>query len=244
MTEPVRRSRFWLVCVPIVCLVAGLLFATAREVSAGDELRRGDTTRLSDLVRAAQSDLDGVTAEHDGLATRVEELQDTAGYSDSDVAAVLDQVRALEGEAGRSEVIGPGVTVTMTDASRDSDGNYPAGARPDDLVVHQQDVQSVLNALWAGGATAVGMQDQRIVSTSAPRCIGNTLLLHGRTYSPPYVMTALGDPARLTAALDAEPGVRLFKQYAVRYGLGYTQSTSDSLTVPAFDGQMRTKFAR
>ncbi|MGW0042203.1 DUF881 domain-containing protein [Rhodococcus sp. NPDC003348] len=244
MTEGVRRSRLWLVGVPIVCLVAGLLFATAREVSAGDELRRGDTTRLSDLVRAAQGDLDRVTADRDGLVAQVDALQASAAGSDTGVAQVLDRVRSLEGAAGLSEATGAGVTVTLTDAPRDSDGNYPAGARPDDLVVHQQDVQSVLNALWAGGATAVGMQDQRVVATTAPRCIGNTLLLHGRTYSPPYVMTALGDPARLTAALDAEPGVRLFKQYAVRYGLGFSQTTSDSLTVPAYDGQMRTKFAR
>ncbi|GAA4484857.1 DUF881 domain-containing protein [Rhodococcus olei] len=244
MTEPARRSRLWIVCVPIVCLVAGLLFATTREVSAGNELRRGDTTRLSDLVRAAQSDLDRVTADRDGLAAQVDALQARAAHSDTGVASVLDRVGALEAEAGLAAASGRGVTVTLTDAPRDSDGNYPAGARPDDLVVHQQDVQSVLNALWAGGATAIGMQDQRVVATTAPRCIGNTLLLHGRTYSPPYVLTALGDPGPLTAALDAEPGVRLFKQYAVRYGLGYEQSAATSLTVPAYDGQMRTKFAR
>ena len=119
-----------------------------------------------------------------------------------------------------------------------------AGAAPDDLVVHQQDVQSVLNALWTGGAEAVAMQDQRLVNTSAPRCIGNTLLLHGRTYSPPYVVTAIGDPARLAATLANEPGIKMFKQYAVRYGLGYTQQESARLDVPAYTGQLHTEFAR
>ncbi len=57
---------------------------------------------------------------------------------------------------------------------------------PDDLVVHQQDVQAVVNALWAGGADAVQVMDQRLLSTSAVRCVGNTLLLNGRVYSPPY----------------------------------------------------------
>ena len=122
------------------------------------------------------------------------------------------------------------------DAPRGPDGRYPTDAAPDDLVVHQQDVQSVLNALWAGGAEAIAMQDQRIVATSAPRCIGNTLLLHGRTYSPPYVITALGDRARLEAALAAEPGINVYKQYAARFGLGYTQQASDDLTVPAYTG--------
>ena len=55
---------------------------------------------------------------------------------------------------------------------------------PDDLVVHQQDVQSVVNALWAGGAEAMMIMDQRVVNTSAVRCIGNTLLLQGRRTRP------------------------------------------------------------
>ncbi|MFC4606210.1 DUF881 domain-containing protein [Rhodococcus kronopolitis] len=219
------------------------MFATTRAVSAGDELRRGDTTRTSDLVRSAQVGVDQVSAQRDALAAQVESLQADAAQSDSGVASALDRVRDFEEAAGFVEVTGSGVRVTLTDAPRDSDGKYPVDAQPDDLVVHQQDVQSVLNAFWAGGATAVGMQDQRVVGTTAPRCIGNTLLLHGRTYSPPYVMTALGDPARLEAALAAEPGVRTFKQYAVRYGLGYTETAGESLTVPAYNGQLRTRFA-
>src|SRR5699024_8063114 len=109
--------------------------------------------------------------------------------------------------AGLGPLTGPGLTVTLTDATRDAAGDYPAGARPDDLVVHQQDVQAVLNALWAGGADAIQVQDQRVTTTSAPLCIGNTLLLGGRTYSPPYVIKAIGPVDAMHGALDRERGV-------------------------------------
>jgi len=245
--EP-QRARppfgFWSIAVVVVCLVAGLLIATTREVSHGNEIRAADSTRLSDLVRQAQTEVDRAARSRDELAAQVEELQETAAGTDTRVAEVLGEARALADAAGLTELTGPGVVVTLTDAPRDADGKYPAGASPDDLVVHQQDVQSVLNALWAGGAEAVAMQDQRIVNTSAPRCIGNTLLLHGRTYSPPYVVTAIGDPARLAATLANESGIKMFKQYAVRYGLGYTQQQSDRLTVPAYTGQLHTEYAR
>ncbi|CBH46181.1 DUF881 domain-containing protein [Prescottella equi] len=245
--EP-QRTRppfgFWSIAVLVVCLVAGLLIATTREVSHGNEIRAADSTRLSDLVRQAQTEVDRAARTRDELAAQVEELQETAAGTDTRVAEVLAESRALADAAGLTELSGRGVVVTLTDAPRDADGKYPAGASPDDLVVHQQDVQSVLNALWAGGAEAVAMQDQRIVNTSAPRCIGNTLLLHGRTYSPPYVVTAIGDPARLAATLANEPGIKMFKQYAVRYGLGYTQQQSDALTVPAYTGQLHTEYAR
>ncbi|MCQ4119506.1 DUF881 domain-containing protein [Rhodococcus tibetensis] len=230
------RSNLWRIAVLVVCLVAGVLVATTREVSHGNEIRAGDSTRLSDLVRNAQAETEDVAQTRDRLAAQVESLQQEAAASDTGVAQVLADTKALATDAGLTPMTGPGVTVTLTDAPRDADGKYPVDAAPDDLVVHQQDVQSVLNALWVGGAEAVGMQDQRIVNTSAPRCIGNTLLLHGRTYSPPYVMSAIGDPARLEAALANEPGIRVFKQYAARFGLGYSQTTSSQLTVPGYAG--------
>ena len=98
-------------------------------------------------------------------------------------------------------------------------------------MVHQQDVEAVLNAMWNAGAEAIQMQDQRIVATSAPRCVGNTLLLNGRTYSPPYVITAIGDVPAMQAALAAAPLVVLYKQYVVRFGLGYTEEVRSDVEV-------------
>jgi uncharacterized protein YlxW (UPF0749 family) len=136
------------------------------------------------------------------------------------------------------------VVVTLTDAQRDANGRFPRDASPDDLVVHQQDIQAVLNALWSGGAEAVQMQDQRIIATSAPRCVGNTLLLNGRTYSPPYTVTAIGDVGRMQAALAAAPLVTLYKQYVVRFGLGYTEDPRPDVQVAGYNGPMTLHYAK
>ena len=72
----------------------------------------------------------------------------------------------------------------------------------------------MVNALWAGGAEAMVIMDIRVISTSAVRCVGNTLLLHGRVFSPPFEIKAIGDPGRLRAALDADAGVRAFREAA------------------------------
>ncbi|MDI9917664.1 DUF881 domain-containing protein [Rhodococcus sp. IEGM 1379] len=229
-------QNLWRVGVLVVCLVAGLMVATAQRSAEENQLQVTDSTRLSDLVRSAQANASDVSATRDQLSAQLNALQVEAARSDAGVADALADIDAISVDAGLTSMTGPGVVVTMTDAPRNADGKYPVDATPDDLVVHQQDVQSVLNALWAGGAEAVGMQDQRIVNTSAPRCIGNTLLLHGRTYSPPYVMRAIGNTERLEAALAGEPGIRVFKQYATRFGLGYTQASSEQITVPAYTG--------
>lgn len=229
-------QNLWRVGVLVVCLVAGLMVATAQRSAEENQLQVTDSTRLSDLVRSAQANASDVSATRDQLSAQLNALQVEAARSNAGVADTLAEIDAISVDAGLTSMTGPGVVVTMTDAPRNADGKYPVDATPDDLVVHQQDVQSVLNALWAGGAEAVGMQDQRIVNTSAPRCIGNTLLLHGRTYSPPYVMRAIGNTERLEAALAGEPGIRVFKQYAMRFGLGYTQASPEQITVPAYTG--------
>jgi uncharacterized protein YlxW (UPF0749 family) len=58
------------------------------------------------------------------------------------------------------------------------------------------------------------------------------------------VVTAIGDAARMSAALDAEPGVRLLLQYVDKYKLGYEVSVLDSVTLPAYDRPVRLASAR
>ena len=127
------------------------------------------------------------------------------------------------------------MTVSLDDAPR---GLGQDSADANDLVVHQQDVQSVVNALWAGGAEAMTLMGQRVVSTSAVRCVGNTVVLHGRVYGPPFVVTAVGDPAALRGALDADPGVAVFRGYVDRFGLGYAVQEEGRTTLPAYDGPL------
>jgi uncharacterized protein YlxW (UPF0749 family) len=236
-----RRSP-WRFGVPLVCLLAGLLLATTHGVSGGAEIRRSDAPRLVDMVRQAQSSVGRLNAEHDELVGKLESMHGRS--SDAALAAMLRRAAELAGEAGMDQVHGPGLVVTLQDAQRDANGRFPRDASPDDLVVHQQDIQAVLNALWSAGAEAIQMQDQRIIGTSVPRCVGNTLLLNGRTYSPPYTITAIGNAAAMQAALAAAPLVILYKQYVVRFGLGYREEVEPDVQIVGHVEPVRTRIAQ
>ena len=236
------RPSPWRVGVPLVCLLAGLLLGATHGVSRGGEIRRSDAPRLVDLVRVEQSEGDRLNAERDRLANTIDSTHGRS--SDTALAAMLRRSAELAGDAGLDPAHGPGLVVTLNDAQRDANGRFPRDASPDDLVVHQQDIQAVLNALWSAGAEAIQMQDQRIIATSAPRCVGNTLLLNGRTYSPPYTVTAIGDAAAMQAALAAAPLVNLYKQYVVRFGLGYTEQVTPDVRITGYGEPVRMHFAQ
>jgi uncharacterized protein YlxW (UPF0749 family) len=84
---------------------------------------------------------------------------------------------------------------------------------------------------------------ERVVATTAVRCVGNTLLLHGRVYSPPFIVRAIGDPTQLRRALAADPSVQVFQQYVAAYGLRY-RATPGHLDMPAYDGPLELSHAQ
>ncbi|MEW9266493.1 DUF881 domain-containing protein [Kineococcus endophyticus] len=223
--------------VVLVLAAAGLLFATSALTSGGTDLR-SESADLGSVVAQRSRENAQRAAQVATLRSEVDTLS-----RDAATAPGEDPLEdpALGTASGALAVQGPGLTVTLDDAP---DTERPASASPDDLVVHQQDVEGVVNALWNGGAEAMMIMDQRIVSTSAVRCVGNVLVLQGRTYSPPYRITAVGDVSRLRAALDASAEISIYREYVAAYGLGYQVSAGQDLQLPAFDGTTRLTYAR
>lgn len=136
---------------------------------------------------------------------------------------------------GLAAVQGPGVRVTLNDAPAQYN---PAGVAGDLLVVHEHDIQVVMNSLWASGAEAMTVQGQRVVSTTAVKCVGNTVVLHGVAYAPPYVIEAIGDPQELANGLKQDRAVQIYRDYAETYQLGYAQQQIGNLSMPAYLGSL------
>jgi uncharacterized protein YlxW (UPF0749 family) len=240
-TDSVRTARpvdVWRSLVVVVAALAGLLFAASAHTARGTELRSAGRDRIA-LIAARQRDVAALEATAGRLRREVEQETARAAAGNSAVRELTAANDDLGVPVGLSALTGPGLSVALDDAPRVASGEArPGNPAPDDLVVHEQDVLAVINALWAGGADAVSVMGERIVATSTVRCVGNTLLLHGAVYSPPFVVAAIGDPVRLGRALDDSRGVQLFRSYVAAYGLGYHVQHVDPLAMPAYDGAL------
>ncbi len=203
--------------VLVVTLACGLLFAasasTARSTSAPSDVS------LVALVRNQEAQVSTMEADNSQLSETVDaelaQVEVTPTPSPSVVSSLTD-----------AAVEGPGVSVKLTDSPLKTP---PEGASQEDLIVHQQDLEAVMNALWTGGAEAMAVQGKRVTSRSVILCIGNVIYVDGGSFSPPYVISAIGDPDRLKDALNADIWVGGFKRDAGLYGLGYDLETNDDL---------------
>jgi len=222
------------IAVGLVFVLAGLLFVT--NIRSQNQAGARGPSDLAELILAESERVEERQASVDELRVVVEEL--TQNQADAEVVYDRDAAERLALAAGVVEMAGPGVAVELSDAPAEALRN-DRNLRPDDLVVHQQDLQSVVNALWAGGAEAMTIQGQRISANSAVRCVGNTLMLHGRLYSPPYRIEAIGPQKAMTASLENDPGVQLYWQYVDIVGLGWVLENLDSIEVPAYDSSIK-----
>jgi uncharacterized protein YlxW (UPF0749 family) len=241
LTWLTRRPTAWSAVVPLVALGAGLMFATSAATAKGTDLRSsgGD---LPGLIRAQTRD-NAVAAEQvRRLRSDVDRLSAQQAPGDLRVTQVTTEADRLMLSAGTAAVSGPTVQVTLTDAKNVPDV-LPDEFSVDDYVVHQQDVQAVVNALWQGGAEAMMLMDQRVISTSAVRCVGNTLILQGRVYSPPYVITAIGNQTDLRSALDRSTVLQTYRQWVQAVGLGYDVQTTPEQRFPAYAGSINLQRA-
>ncbi|WP_243437177.1 DUF881 domain-containing protein [Streptomyces sp. FH025] len=225
-----------------VFALAGLLFYISAQTARGTDLRTDNSLlSLGDVVRQRSSQNQQAQAQLADLQARAQQLTESQGNDPADTAR-LDGLRL---GAALEPLQGGGLTVTLNDAPPNATARIPGVPEPgvNDLVIHQQDIQAVVNALWRGGAEGVQVMDQRLISTSAVRCVGNTLLLQGRVYSPPYVVKAVGRTDGLRAAVEADPTIRNYLQYVQAYGLGWKVQESGDLTLPGYSGTTELRSA-
>jgi uncharacterized protein YlxW (UPF0749 family) len=227
--------------VPVVCLLAGLLFAVSAHDSAGGELRAPGIAALADSVHGAERRVQAADREAAVLQRRLDALTARAGTGNTAAADAQRRVGQLMRPGGLTALAGPGLEVVLDDAAEAPPG---VTVDPNQLLVHQSDLQAVVNALWAGGAEAVAISGQRVIATSAVRCVGPTLLLNGQVYSPPYRVAAIGPARTMQDRLAASPGVQRFEEAAGYYGLGYTVATVNHVEVPAYTGPLTLGYAK
>ncbi len=227
-----------------VFALAGLIFFTSFNTAKGTNIRTdASLLKLTDLIHERSRENGELEESNSALREDIEAL---AERDDGSTEAEDDRLAELEERAGTQELKGEAITVTLDDAPPDATAKLPGypEPQPDYLVIHQQDLQAVVNAMWQGGAEGVKVMDQRLISTSAVRCVGNTLILQGRVYSPPYKITAVGDPEKLKKALTSSPAIQNYMVYVNVYGLGWKVEDNGTVTLPGYAGTVDLRHAQ
>ncbi len=226
------------VALTLICMLLGFAIALQlrsvriNKSMATDNLRAQELqTQLNDEREKNES----LMADLEDAKNQLTELRKNYENSGAISSIVNEQLINAEKLAGLTALTGPGVTVTLADNK-----NAVAAASPENVIIHDSDIRTVVNELLASGAEAVSINDERIVSTSAIRCVGPTVIINNTRLSSPFIITAIGDAKTLEAGLIVKGGV---VDALTPWGIDIDIAAFEKVNIPAYTGVSNFKYA-
>jgi len=229
------RSRGTRAALTIIFVLFGFMLATqfrARPpIVANLTYQRSE--ELSVLLKVAEEQRNALKEEVALLRDQVAKMQ--AG--EDEVKVLQNELRKAMFLAGLTDVKGPGIVVDMSDSQKPAQ----AGQNPNVFLIHERDLQDVINAIFGAGAEAVSVNAQRFVSTTEVVCAGNVIMINGVRVAPPFKILAIGDPAVLENGLKMRGGVVDNLQL---WGIEVKVKVEQEITISAYQGSLKFRFVQ
>lgn len=207
LIEQLKKSKITTtqITVCIICFLLSLCFTIqvrTINTSESDILRLKRENELRDEIAQWKEVYEASVQKNEELTAKIQEYRTASAKTDDTVRIMKEDLDEANLLAGTSKVKGMGVTVLLDDTAVITEINEASGYyNPNVYVIHDTDIISVINELAAAGAEAFSVNGQRIIATTAIRCVGPVIQINGINLSAPYTISAIGDPITLKGAL-------------------------------------------
>jgi uncharacterized protein YlxW (UPF0749 family) len=225
-----------------VAVVAAVAMATgflvAGQVKAQLLTPSDQVARYQALVRSVQ-DLESTNAESRrriaDLRAQISALESQAAQRSAATQALQNQVADLRAHAGLTPLNGPGVEVNLGNGVPGPDQGGGSG-----YLVNFQDVQDVVNLLFAQGAEGVAVNGRRITPLTAfSGSEGEVVIDQGPPLSSPITIAAIGDRNRMESVLGDASSLPDIRAREVQFQVRITFKGKPDLTLPAYDSSLQ-----
>jgi len=223
----------WQLCGAIViAAVFAAAVAQARTTAPGV---RDTQEVLAGSVRSAEATTADIGSRRDALSAEVDAQRRERLEGDERGQRLLAQLDEANFAAAATPVLGPGLTITVTDPGMSEDLSDVSKQRLPGVqqVILDRDLQLVVNSLWVSGAEAISVGGVRIGPNVTIRQAGGGILVDNQPISSPYVILALGPPSSMQEVFERSPGSQRLRLLETSYGVGVSVSASETLTLPA-----------
>jgi uncharacterized protein YlxW (UPF0749 family) len=235
-----RASRWQAGLAGLLALVGFVVVLQVRTVWQVRRTLQIPPTELEQLaltLRDQERRRASLEAEIAALRARLQDYEKAAAEGRTAAARLTRTLQDLRARAGVTPVEGPGVVVELNDNPRPP----RPGEDPNKTILHYSDLYAVVADLWAAGADAVAVNGERVVSSTGINCVGTTILCNAKRLAPPYVITAIGDPDVLLAALRRPGGA---VEMLMAFGFPVRIAKHARLHVPGYRGIYRFEHVR
>ncbi len=220
-----------------VCAVLGfamsIQFNSVRSRPTEESLN-ARTEDLQKMLTAEKEKTGALQEQIQQMQTTIDNYRESIEQTGSTYKGMEADLARAENIAGLTDVYGPGVSVTLEDAK--ITGNVVS---PETFIIHDSDVRAVVNELLAAGAEAISINDERVISTTAIRCVGPVLLVNNVKSGTPFVIKAIGNPVTLENSLNMTGGI-VNELRSVKIGVSIQKM--DRIDIKAYSGAVNFNY--
>ncbi len=231
-TQPLSTALVALVALALGFLLAGQV--KAQLVTPSNQVARNQALvrSVQDLERTNQTD----RAKIEALRTEIDALEAQAASRSQATQNLENQVADLRAHAGLTPLRGPGVAVMLTSG--------PTGADPSGQgrnFVTYQDVQDLVNLLFASGAEGVAVSGRRITPLSSfSGSEGEVIVDQGPPLFSPIRIVAVGDRNGMESALGDANSLPSLRLRQIQFQLTIHIAGAPDESLPAYDASLVT----
>lgn len=208
MQAMLGKPQPWVLPVTFVCLALGALIALMLKVSLPEsdiDLKNARPEEMRSRILTLQAEKNELEEENRKLRRDKDEMMNSLADSTENMKVFKDELDSLRIRAGTTAVEGRGIIITIDD-SKTSRPDL-AGVDPAAVLTHDTDLLMLVNELRAAGAEAIAINDQRVVFSSAIRCVGPVIHVNNHPIAAPFTISAIGKPETLAGAVNLPFGV-------------------------------------
>jgi len=226
----------------IVFSIMGFILAIAIAIQINTVSRNGSTistsqseSNLKTQVLKMKEKYESQYSELERVEEELEKIREQVTNNNEELSVLESKIKTDNILLGNTDVKGTGVTITLTDGTVDSQI-----LDPDSLIVHAENVINVINELKNAGASAISINGQRIVNTTAIPCDGNVIIVNGIKISTPIQISALGK-VEVLSTLNRPGGIL---EKFLNLGKGVELKKNTNIEIPKFTGVISFKYAK
>lgn len=159
---------------------------------------------------------------------KIDEYKQKGKNSQEALALLEKELKEANLLLGKTDVIGNGVIVTLSDNSQAQIDIY--------------DILQLLNELKLAGAEAISINGIRIVNTTDVAIINNSYIkIDDNRLNSPYIVKAIGDPVKLESGLMQKDSGYIDKIINAVDKTAVVER-ADNIIIPKYDGKLTTKY--
>ena len=151
----------------------------------------------------------------------------------------LKKLDEIKQNIGLSELSGPGLKITLDDSPTIN----RLGEELNEMgLVQASDIRDTVNALNAGGADGIAVNNQRVISSSVISSVGSSVLVNNSPISPPFEIRAIGDRDLMIQRMQDQNLIPEIYEKVRKGGINFQIEAQAFISIPIYNGDLKINY--